>query len=176
MKGLSFAFGLFTTVGFLLLTPLTGLQTLHLGSCVISANLQEMQKEFSEIQDSMQAKDGNIDIRILKTTESLQDIKSSERCCFLRHLVRFYLDRVFKFYQTPDHRILRKTSSLANSFLLIKKDLSICHSRMACHCGEEAIKKYNQILSHFTELELQAAVVKALGELGILLRWMEEMI
>uniref|UniRef100_A0A8C2QP68 Interleukin family protein n=1 Tax=Cricetulus griseus TaxID=10029 RepID=A0A8C2QP68_CRIGR len=154
MKGFGFAFGLFSVVGFLLWTPLTGLQTLHLGSCVITANLQAIQKEFSEILDTVH----------------------SDRCCFLRHLVRFYLDRVFKFYQTPDHHILRKTSSLANSFLIIKKDLSICHSRMVCHCGEEAMKKYNHVLSHFTELERQEAVVKALGELGILLRWMEEMI
>ncbi|XP_040595282.1 interleukin-20 isoform X2 [Mesocricetus auratus] len=154
MKGFGFAFGLFSAVCFLRWTPLTGLETLHLGSCVITANLQAIQKEFSEIRDSVH----------------------SDRCCFLRHLVRFYLDRVFKFYQTPDHRILRKTSSLANSFLIIKKDLSICHSRMACHCGEEAMKKYNHVLSHFTELEHQAAVVKALGELDILLRWMEEMI
>ncbi|XP_059137190.1 interleukin-20 isoform X2 [Peromyscus eremicus] len=153
MKPFGFAFGLFFAVGFLLWTPLTGLKTLHLGSCVITSNLQAIQKEFSEIRDSVH----------------------SDKCCLLRHLVRLYLDRVFKFYQTPDHRILRKTSSLANSFLLIKKELAICHSRMACHCGEEAMKKYNQILSHFTELELQAAAVKALGELGILLRWMEEM-
>ncbi|XP_021030448.1 interleukin-20 isoform X2 [Mus caroli] len=154
MKGFGLAFGLFSAVGFLLWTPLTGLKTLHLGSCVITANLQAIQKEFSEIRDSV----------------------SLDRCCFLRHLVRFYLDRVFKVYQTPDHHTLRKISSLANSFLIIKKDLSVCHSRMSCHCGEEAMEKYNQILSHFTELELQAAVVKALGELGILLRWMEEML
>ncbi|XP_036057816.1 interleukin-20 [Onychomys torridus] len=175
MKAFGFAFGLFFAVGFLLWTPLTGLKTLHLGSCVITTNLQAIQKEFSEIRDSVQAEDENIDTRILRTIESLQDTKHSDRCCFLRHLVRLYLDRVFRFYQTHDHHILRKTSSLANSFLLIKKELSICHSRMACHCGEEAMKKYNQILSHFTELELQAAVVKALGELGILLMWMEEM-
>nr|XP_034369549.1 interleukin-20 isoform X2 [Arvicanthis niloticus] len=154
MKGAGLAFGLFSAVGFLLWTPLTGHKTLHLGSCVITANLQAIQREFSEIRHSV----------------------PSDRCCFLRHLVRFYLDRVFKVYQTPDHHTLRKISSLANSFLIIKKDLSVCHSRMACHCGEEAMEKYNQILSHFTELELQAAVVKALGELGILLRWMEDMI
>ncbi|CAH7198051.1 Il20 [Phodopus roborovskii] len=154
MKGFGFAFGLFSVVGFLLWTPLTGLETLHLGRCVIAVNLQAIQKEFSEIRDSV----------------------PPDRCCFLRHLVRFYLDRVFKFYRTPDYHILRKTSSLANSFLIIKKDLSVCHSRMACHCGEEAMEKYNHVLNHFTELELRAAVVKALGEVGILLRWMEEMI
>jgi interleukin 19/20/24 len=43
--------------------------------------------------------------------------------------VRFYLDRVFKVYQTPDHHTLRKISSLANSFLIIKKDLSVCVSK-----------------------------------------------
>ncbi|CAH7197932.1 interleukin-20 [Phodopus roborovskii] len=176
MKGFGFAFGLFSVVGFLLWTPLTGLETLHLGRCVIAVNLQAIQKEFSEIRDSVQAEDENTDIRILRTTESLQDVKPPDRCCFLRHLVRFYLDRVFKFYRTPDYHILRKTSSLANSFLIIKKDLSVCHSRMACHCGEEAMEKYNHVLNHFTELELRAAVVKALGEVGILLRWMEEMI
>ncbi|XP_052057145.1 interleukin-20 isoform X1 [Apodemus sylvaticus] len=176
MKGFGLAFGLFSAVGFLLWTPLTGLKTLHLGSCVIAANLQAIQKEFSEIRDSVQAEDENIDIRILRTTESLRDTKPLDRCCFLRHLVRFYLDRVFKVYQTADRHTLRKISSLANSFLIIKRDLSVCRSRMACHCGEEAMEKYNQILSHFTELELQAAVVKALGELGILLRWMEEML
>ncbi|XP_028620418.1 interleukin-20 isoform X2 [Grammomys surdaster] len=154
MKGVALAFGLFSAVGFLLWTPLTGHKTLHLGSCVITANLQAIQREFSEIRDSV----------------------PSDRCCFLCHLVRFYLDRVFKVYQTPDHHTLRKISSLANSFLIIKKDLLVCHSRMACHCGEEAMEKYNLILSHFTELELQAAAVKALGELGILLRWMEEII
>ncbi|XP_051004159.1 interleukin-20 [Acomys russatus] len=175
-KGFGLAFGLFSAMSFLIWTPLTGLKTLHLGSCVITANLQGIQREFSEIQESVQSIDENIDIRILRTTESLKDIEPLDRCCFLRHLVRFYLDRVFKVYQTLDHHTLRKISSLANAFLLIKKDLLVCHSRMACHCGEEAMEKYNQVLSHFTELELQAAVVKALGELGILLRWMEEMI
>ncbi|XP_055461227.1 interleukin-20 [Psammomys obesus] len=176
MKGFGVAFGLFSAVGFLFWTPLSGLKTLHLGSCVITANLQGIQREFAEIRDTVQAEDENIDIRILRTTESLKDTKPLDRCCFLRHLVRFYMDRVFKIYQTPDHHTLRKISSLANSFLIIKKDLSVCHSHMACHCGEEAMEKYNQILSHFTELENQAVAVKALGELGILLRWMEEMI
>lgn len=59
MKGFGFAFGLFSVVGFLLWTPLTGLQTLHLGSCVITANLQAIQKEFSEILDTVVCKEGN---------------------------------------------------------------------------------------------------------------------
>ncbi|XP_020022280.1 interleukin-20 [Castor canadensis] len=174
MKGSGLATGLLCAVLYLLGTPSTGLKTLHLGSCVITTNLQAIQTGFSEIRDSVQAEDENIDIRILKRTKSLQDTKPSERCCLLRHLLRLYLDRVFKNYQTPDPHTLRKISSLANAFLTIKKDLRLCHAHMTCHCGEEATEKYSQILSHFEELEPWAAVVKALGELDILLRWMEE--
>uniref|UniRef100_A0A8C6BWY6 Interleukin 20 n=1 Tax=Monodon monoceros TaxID=40151 RepID=A0A8C6BWY6_MONMO len=76
---------------------------------------------------------------------------------------------------TPDHRILQKISGLANSFLTIKKDLCLCHAHMTCPSGEEAMEKYSQLMSHFEELQPQAAVVKALGELDILLSWMEEM-
>uniref|UniRef100_A0A8C0ZYL1 Interleukin family protein n=1 Tax=Castor canadensis TaxID=51338 RepID=A0A8C0ZYL1_CASCN len=152
MKGSGLATGLLCAVLYLLGTPSTGLKTLHLGSCVITTNLQAIQTGFSEIRDSV----------------------PSERCCLLRHLLRLYLDRVFKNYQTPDPHTLRKISSLANAFLTIKKDLRLCHAHMTCHCGEEATEKYSQILSHFEELEPWAAVVKALGELDILLRWMEE--
>ncbi|XP_008053884.1 interleukin-20 isoform X2 [Carlito syrichta] len=148
MKGCGLVFSLLSTVFSLLWTPSTGLKTLHLGSCVVTTHLQEIQNGFSEIRDNVQANDGNIDVRILRRTESLQDTKPEDRCCLLRHLLRLYLDRVFKNYQTPDHHTLRKISNLANSFLTIKKDLRLC-------------------------LESQAAVVKALGELDILLRWME---
>nr|CAB0000535.1 TPA: interferon 2D [Dasypus novemcinctus] len=165
---------LLSAVFYLFWTPSASLKTLHLGSCVITTNLQEIQNGFSEIQASVQARDGNVDIRILRKTESLQDIKPTDQCCFLRHLLRLYLDRVFKNYQTPDHHTLRKISTLANSFLTIKKELRLCHAHMTCHCGEDAKEKFSQILSHFEELEPQAAVVKALSELDILLRWMEE--
>ncbi|KAL2770918.1 interleukin-20 isoform 2 precursor [Daubentonia madagascariensis] len=149
MKGSGLAFSLLSAVFCLLCTTSAGLKTLHLGSCVVTTNLQEIQNGFSEIRDSVQAKDGNIDIRILRRMGSLQDTKPTDRCCLLRHLLRLYLDRVFKNYQTSDHHTLRKISGLANSFLTIKKDLRLC-------------------------LEPQEAVVKALGELDILLRWMEE--
>ncbi|KAG8518100.1 Interleukin-20 [Galemys pyrenaicus] len=200
-------------------TPSSGLKTLSLGSCVFAANLQEMRNGFSEIRSGVQAKDEIIDVRILRRTESLRDAKPVDRCCLLHHILRLYLERIFKNYQTQDHRTLRKISGLANSLLSIKKDLRLCHARMACPCGKEAMEKYGQILSHFEEVEAvlavvgrsayspqklcqrkgrtnpgayvvslllttlvcvfqlnpQAAVVKALGELDILLNWMEEM-
>ncbi|XP_036129183.1 interleukin-20 [Molossus molossus] len=165
---------LFSAVFSLFWTPSAGLKMLHLGNCVITTNLQEMQKGFSEIRDSVQAKDEITDLRILRKTESLQDTQPGDQCCLLRRILRLYLDTVFKNYLPSDHHMLRKISSLANSFLTIKKDLRLCDTYMTCPCGEEAKKKYSQILSHFQELKPQEAVVKALGELDILLQWMEE--
>ncbi|XP_057583189.1 interleukin-20 [Hippopotamus amphibius kiboko] len=156
-------------------TPSAGLKTLHLGNCVITTSLQGIRSGFLEIRDNVQAKDEIIDIRILRKTQSLQDTKPADQCCLLRHILRLYLDRVFKNYQTPDHHTLRKISGLANSFLTIKKDLRLCHAHMTCPCGEEATEKFSQIMSHFEKLQPQAAVVKALGELDILLQWLEEM-
>ncbi|KAM5201540.1 interleukin-20 [Hipposideros larvatus] len=174
MKGSGLHLCLLSAVFYCFWTPLAGLKTLHLGSCVITTNLQEMRNRFSGIRDSVQAKDEIIDFRILRETESLRGTKPADQCCLLRRILRLYLDTVFKNYQTPDHHILRKISSLANSFLAIKKDLRLCHAHMTCPCREEATEKYSQILSHFEELQPQEAVVKALGELDILLRWMEE--
>ncbi|XP_074076524.1 interleukin-20-like [Macrotis lagotis] len=173
MKGSFFSLCLFSTVFSQFVLPSSGLKRLHLGNCVLSLNFQEIRNEFLEIKEYVQAEDGNLDNRILKSSEALQDIKPTERCCFFRHLLRFYLDRVFKNYQTSNHHILRKVSSIANSFLRIMKELRFCHDHMTCHCGEEAKEKYSQILNHFEELNSQKAVIKALGELDILLRWME---
>ncbi|XP_043855287.1 interleukin-20-like isoform X1 [Dromiciops gliroides] len=148
MKGSSFSLCLFSTIFSLLLLPSLGLKRLQLGSCILSMNFHEIRNEFLEIKDYVQAEDKNLDTRILKSSEALQDTKPTERCCFFRYLLRFYLDKVFKNYQTSNHHIRRKVSSIANSFLGIKRELRIC-------------------------LDGQKAVVKALGELDILLRWIE---
>uniref|UniRef100_A0A8C9CU70 Interleukin 20 n=1 Tax=Phocoena sinus TaxID=42100 RepID=A0A8C9CU70_PHOSS len=160
MKGSGLPLCLLSAVFYVFWTPSARLKTLHLGSCVITASLQAIRSGFSEIQDR-QPKDEIIDLRILRKTQPLQDTKPAGQCCLLRHILRLYLDR--------------KISSLANSFLTIKKDLCLCHAHMTCPSGEEAMEKYSQLMSHFKELQPQAAVVKALGELDILLSWMEEM-
>uniref|UniRef100_A0A8C0CBM5 Interleukin family protein n=1 Tax=Balaenoptera musculus TaxID=9771 RepID=A0A8C0CBM5_BALMU len=152
MKGSGLPLCLLSAVFYLFWTPSARVKTLHLGSCVITASLQAIRSGFSEIRD-----------------------RGLCQCCLLCHILRLYLDKVFKNYQTPDHRILQKISGLANSFPTIKKDLWLCHAHMTCPCGEEAMEKYSQLMSHFQELQPQAAVVKALGELDILLSWMEEM-
>lgn len=50
---------LLSAVFYLFWTPSAGLKTLHLGSCVITTNLQEMRNGFSEIRDSVVSEGGN---------------------------------------------------------------------------------------------------------------------
>lgn len=45
-----------------------------------------------------------------------------------KNLLAFYVDRVFKDHQELDPQLLRKISSIANSFLYMQKTLQQCVS------------------------------------------------
>ncbi|XP_038604692.1 interleukin-20-like [Tachyglossus aculeatus] len=155
-------------------TPFAESKKLPLGHCSVSVNIQKLRDGFSGIKALIQYEDGSMNIRILKGSESLQSTEPADRCCFLRHLLRLYLDRVFNHYKTQDSDILRKISTIANTFLGVKRDLRLCHDHLTCHCGEEAREKFSRVLNHFEKLDAEAAAVKALGELDILLSWLED--
>ncbi|XP_073176508.1 interleukin-20-like [Lepidochelys kempii] len=104
----------------------------------------------------------------------LNDCWHWDRCCIIHHLLRFYVDKVFKHCETEDSHVNRKISSIANSFLSIKKKFRQCNEQNACNCGEEAIEKYKQILTNYGQLNIASAAMKSLGELDILLDWMEK--
>ncbi|XP_028925297.1 interleukin-20 [Ornithorhynchus anatinus] len=165
---------LFSFVSLLGWRPSAGSKKLPLGHCSVSVDIQKLRDEFSGIKALIQSEDESMNIRILKRSESLQVTEPADRCCFLRHLFRLYLDRVFNHYKTHDSDILRKISTIANTFLGVKRDLRLCHDHSTCHCGEEARGKFSRVLSHFEKLDAEAAAVKALGELDILLSWMED--
>ncbi|XP_039394215.1 interleukin-20-like isoform X1 [Mauremys reevesii] len=103
-----------------------------------------------------------------------QGKKPADRCCIIHHLLRFYVDKVFKHCETEDSHVNRKISSIANSFLSIKKKFRQCIEQNMCGCGEEAIEKYKQILTNYGQLNTASAAMKSLGELDILLDWMEK--
>uniref|UniRef100_A0A8B9ITT8 Interleukin family protein n=1 Tax=Amazona collaria TaxID=241587 RepID=A0A8B9ITT8_9PSIT len=101
-------------------------------------------------------------------------LKSSDRCCIAHHLFNFYVDKVFKHCKTEDSYINRKISSIANSFLGMKRKLRQCHEQNKCMCGEESTEKFKQILANYEGLNVTSAAMKSLGELDILLDWMEK--
>ncbi|XP_029768157.1 interleukin-20-like [Terrapene carolina triunguis] len=141
---------------------------------MISMNVNEIRASFTAIKETIQSKDERTDIRILHKSYSLQDTEPMDRCCFLCHLLRFYLATVFSHCKASSPRASRKVSSIANSFLSIRKDLRLCHEVSMCHCGEDVKHKCGQIQSQYEKMDVASAGLKALGELDILLDWMDK--
>ncbi|XP_032898122.1 interleukin-20-like [Amblyraja radiata] len=125
-------------------------------------------------------------------------VQTQESCCFLRHMLRFYVETVFR-HHTPSSPLMeRRTSCLANCFLSIKILLRQClffamqHDEMRCHCAEETREKIKLIQDAFEkvgdwclrpvltndpvpfQMDLNAAAVKAIGEINILIDWMQQ--
>lgn len=54
--------------------------------------------------------------------------QEGQTCCFLRLLLRFYVERVFSNYASSHPQQQRCSSALANSFVSIRRDLHKCVS------------------------------------------------
>ncbi|XP_067863871.1 interleukin 19 like [Heptranchias perlo] len=170
MKG----FGVFFCLTVFLTCQLLAAETttLYFGQCSVTTNLHKIRQAFSDIRQAIQAEDAADDVRLL-TTSTFHAIQAEESCCFLRHVLRFYVEIVFKHHTPSSSHVERRTSSLANSFLGIKRDLRQCHAEMKCYCGEESTAEMKKIQSAFEKLDLNAAAVKAIGEIDILIEWMQ---
>uniref|UniRef100_A0A8C2YDI4 Interleukin 19 n=1 Tax=Coturnix japonica TaxID=93934 RepID=A0A8C2YDI4_COTJA len=140
--------------------PTAGNTILHFGPCRISVSMGEIRTSFTAIKT-------NIDKRNLS-------LKSSDKCCIVHKVFNFYVDKVFKHCQTESSYINRKISSIANSFLSIKRKLEHCHDENKCLCGQESTERFKQILVNYEGLNVTSAAMKSLGELDILLDWMEK--
>uniref|UniRef100_A0A8C8SC72 Interleukin family protein n=1 Tax=Pelusios castaneus TaxID=367368 RepID=A0A8C8SC72_9SAUR len=158
------------------LMPTTGNKTFQFGPCTISVNVNEIRASFTAIKATIVS---TVPCAVDVERPHLREIgsilfKSADRCCIIHHLLRFYIDKVFKHCETEDSHVNRKISSIANSFLSIKKKFRQCHEKNVCDCKEEAIEKYKQILTNYGQLNVTSAAMKSLGELDILLDWMEK--
>ncbi|XP_030329148.1 interleukin-20-like isoform X2 [Strigops habroptila] len=149
MKGSHLFLCLFSVSCWLNLMPTSGNRIFHFGRCRVSMSMTEIRLGFTAIKASIQARDPIKTLSILSHPQSLHKVKSSDRCCITHHLFNFYVDKVFKHCKTEDSYINRKISSIANSFLSMKKKLRQC-------------------------LNVTSAAIKSLGELDILLDWMEK--
>ncbi|XP_069400466.1 interleukin-19 [Ovis canadensis] len=139
--------------------------------CLISMNLHRMEESFRGIKTAIQAKDTFQNVTILSPSETLHGIKPLDVCCVTKNLLAFYVDRVFKDHQELNPQIMRKISSLANSFLYMQKTLQQCK---LCHCRQEATNATRIIHDNYDQLEVRAAAVKSLGELDVFLAWIDK--
>ncbi|XP_062067418.1 interleukin-19 [Lepus europaeus] len=142
--------------------------------CPISMDMRHLQESFQDIQRAIQANDTFQNITILSALDSLQGIKMLDVCCVTRSLLAFYMDKVFKDHQEPDPHILRRISSIANSFLYMQKTVQQCQVQRQCPCREEATNVTKIIHNNYNQLEARVAAIKSLGELNVFLAWISE--
>ncbi|KAM6458380.1 interleukin-20-like [Liasis olivaceus] len=148
-------------------------RSLSFGQCEVSGvSFRELKDHFGAIKESVQTQDKRTDVKLLKESV-LVEVPTSESCCLLRHLLRFYVESIFKNYNATSNLLRRKSSILANAFLSIKANLKQCHDQNKCACGEESHKRYKLLLDDYGKLEKNAATSKALGEMDLLFAWME---
>ncbi|XP_059944406.1 interleukin-19 [Mesoplodon densirostris] len=142
--------------------------------CLISMDMRRMEESFQGIKNAIQAKDTFQNVTILSTLETLHSIKPLDVCCVTKNLLAFYVDRVFKDHQELSPQILRKISSIANSFLYMQKTLQQCQEQRLCHCRQEATNATRIIHDNYDQLEVRSAAIKSLGELDVLLAWIDK--
>ncbi|XP_030634186.1 interleukin 19 like [Chanos chanos] len=145
---------------------------LYLGTCTVSVHTHELRHHFHEIRQSVLARDRQLGVKLLRR-DMMKNVQDTERCCFLRHLLRFYVERVFSCYAATQSQHRRTINVLANAFLSIKRDLRVCHEQNHCPCGEETRMEFSAIQAKFEKLEQKAAAVKAVAELDSLLEWLD---
>ncbi|XP_075766385.1 interleukin-20-like [Pelodiscus sinensis] len=174
MKVSCLSLSLLSATCWLYLTPTITSKIVHSGHCMISVNVKEIRASFTAIKATIQARDAVRTISILSYPSSLHNFTSTDRCCIVHHLLQFYVDKVFRHCEIEDSQVNRKISSIANSFLSIKKKFRRCHEQNVCSCGEEATEKYKQILTNYGQMNITSAAMKSLGELDILLDWLEK--
>ncbi|XP_008498895.1 interleukin-20-like [Calypte anna] len=151
-----------------------GSRIFHFGPCRVPMTMTEIRAGFTAIKAKIQARDPIRTLSILSHPHSLHKVKSSDRCCMTHHLFNFYVDKVFRHCKTEDSYVNRKISSIANSFLSVRRKLEQCREQNKCTCGQESTEKFNQVLANYEGLNVTAAAMKSLGELDILLDWMEK--
>ncbi|NWZ86465.1 IL20 protein, partial [Poecile atricapillus] len=174
MRGSPLFLCLFSVSCWVNLMPTAGDKIFHFGACRVSMSMTEIRAGFTAIKANIQSRDPIRTLSILSHPHSLHKVKSSDRCCITHQLFTFYVDKVFKHCRTEDSFVNRKISSIANSFLSVRRKLGQCRENNNCVCGEESTEKFKQILANYEGLNVTSAAMKSLGELDILLDWMEK--
>ncbi|XP_074524813.1 interleukin 19 like [Halichoeres trimaculatus] len=154
-----------------LLTCLSGLvesATLHLDSCSVGVHTHELRKYYTAIRSNAVTGDTEIGVKLLNK-KLIEGVQEGQTCCFLRLVLRMYVERVFSNYASSEPQQQRCSSALANAFVSIRRDTHKCH----CHCAEDTQKTIDSVLAEFDKLEITQAAQKAVGELDTVLEWLE---
>ncbi|XP_008053897.2 interleukin-24 [Carlito syrichta] len=151
-------------------------QEFRFGPCQVKGvMLRELQEAFWAVKDTVQAQDNITSVRLLQQ-EVLQNVSDAESCYLIYAMLKFYLNTVFKNYhnRTVEFRIMKSSSSLANNFIVIMSQLQPSQEDEMLSISESAHRRFLLFRGAFRQLDIEAALIKAFGELDILLAWMEK--
>ncbi|XP_008821573.1 interleukin-24 [Nannospalax galili] len=146
------------------------------GPCrVENVILLELWEAFRAVKDSVQTQDNITSVRLLKP-EVLHDVSDAESCYLVHSLLKFYLNTVFKNYHNKrvEFKILKSISTLANNFIVITSKLRPCQENDMLSIYKSAHRRFLLFKRAFKQLDTEAALTKAFGEVDILLTWMEK--
>ncbi|XP_030668308.1 interleukin-24 [Nomascus leucogenys] len=107
---------------------------------------------------------------------AVKDTLDAESCYLVHTLLEFYLKTVFKTYhnRTVEVRTLKSFSTLANNFVLIVSQLQPSQENEMFTIRDSAHRRFLLFRRAFKQLDIEAALTKALGEVDILLTWMQK--
>ncbi|XP_015227934.1 PREDICTED: interleukin-20-like [Cyprinodon variegatus] len=145
-------------------------RTLHVDGCSARVHFHELRKYFSDIKSDAISGDDEIGVKLLDTS-MIKNVQEGQTCCFLRLLLRFYVERVFNNYESSQPHQQRCSSALANAFVSIRREMHKCH----CNCGEETQRTIDSVLTKFDMLQIRQGAQKAVGELDIVLDLLERL-
>ncbi|KFO19647.1 interleukin-24 [Fukomys damarensis] len=144
------------------------------GPCrVEGVALPGLWEAFRTVKDAVQVQDNNTSIRLLRC-EVLQNVSDSESCHLVHDLLKFYLNTVFKHYypKIAESNTQPSFSTLANNFVFIVSKLQSSQAGEMPPDKDRARRRFLLFKRAFKQLEIQAALTKAFGEVDILLTWM----
>ncbi|XP_034022801.1 interleukin 19 like [Thalassophryne amazonica] len=150
------------------LSQLVVSRSLELGSCTVTVHTHELRKYYNSIRSTAVAEDSEIGIRLLDRSV-IKAVQDGETCCFMRLLLRFYVENVFSSYALAQPQDQRSSSALANAFVTIRRNIHKC----LCQCHAETQAKMDTLHAEFAKLEVKKAAQKAVGELDTVLDWLE---
>ncbi|XP_021098089.1 interleukin-24 isoform X2 [Heterocephalus glaber] len=168
----------FPLLGLILLlwSQVPGLQghEFRFGPCrVEGVALPSLWEAFRSLKDTVQAQDNITSIRLLRR-EVLQNVSDTESCHLIHDLLKFYLNTVFKNYhhKIAESNMLPSFSTLANNFVFIVSKLQPSQKNEMLSVSDRARRRFLMFKRAFKQLEIEAALTKAFGEVDILLTWM----
>ncbi|XP_007986848.1 interleukin-24 isoform X2 [Chlorocebus sabaeus] len=151
-------------------------QEFQFGPCQVKGVVpQKLWEAFWAVKDTVQAQDNIRSVRLLQQ-KVLQNVSDAESCYLVHTLLEFYLKTVFKNYhnRTVEVRTLKSFSTLANNFVLIVSQLQPSQENEMFSIRDSAHRRFLLFRRAFKQLDIEAALTKALGEVDILLTWMQQ--